>query len=148
MKYQHEEAFHRQALASMLLAQLEGKAFQRTQEGGEIVLRRTFPSGKVLKVYTSTHLVQGQPEVARVGKDAIRFVVEAPVKKGGFRAVFPTQKRVYRTGEVDNIVGRTMMAAKTVFEEAGKLGYCSNCKGFLGISTKGNPYCLDLCWVR
>lgn len=147
MKYNHEEQYVRQALATGILAQLEGKQFQQTLEGGEIVLRRQFPSGKVLKVYTSAHLVNGNPEVAQVGQDAIRFVVEAPTKTG-FRAVFPTQKRVNRVGKVDDIIGRTMMATKTLFEEAGKLGYCSRCQGFLGISKKGNQYCLNLCFAK
>jgi cytochrome c553 len=146
MYYQHQLQPSRRLLAAQLLVALAGRDFQQGQEGGEIVMRRTFPSGKVLKVYTSVHEVGGVLEVAQVGMDAIRFVVEAPVRKGGYRAVFPTQKRVNRIGEQDEIVGRVMQASKNLFEKAGKLGYCSHCHGFLGISKKNNPYCLNLCF--
>lgn len=150
MIYNPESLDHRRQLGSMILSRLSEKGFKQASDshGGETIFdfpvtRGGLPNGFIIRVYTS--VVNG---VARgEGEDAIR--VSLIWKNPASNVVIPVSKsgRVNRTGEMEEIVERTLQRGRDLWLASSKV---SNCRcGAPKITSKaGKLYCAARCWIK
>ena len=149
MTYNPESLDHRRQLGSMILSTLSEKGFREPSDtiAGETVLefpmtRGGLPNGFFIRVYTS--VVNG---VARGdGEDAIRvtLVWKDPVNN----SFTPISKstRVNRTGEMEEIVERTLQRGRDLWTSVPNISRC-NCGAPKAISKAGKLYCAARCWI-
>lgn len=148
--YDPTNAAHRARLAAALVEMLEGAKFTRdpSPEGQEQVwsFRHKNAPRAVVRVYTSVVGAQ----VRALDEDAIR-VCMVYEREGG--AVVPLMKarRVYRTGEVEGVVSRTLERMRSVYREFNdrmKAGHrCRHCGEPTFTSKKKNEVCAALCFT-
>lgn len=131
----------RRALADALVRALDAHGFTRVPGAGEWVYRRPTPTPRIeVRVYTTIDA----GEVRVKASDAIRVIlayVDGEQERGLTR--FP---RVFRTGEIDGIVDRTLARMHGALDRVGALPTCGRCKAPMFL-TKRNAYvCAALCW--
>lgn len=150
MNYNPQSFEDRRALGSMILSKLTEKGFKPSSDAvaGETVLdfalvSRGLPSGFFVRVYTS--VVNG---IARGdGEDAIRVtLVWKDLKTGGITPI-SRNGRVNRTGEMEEIVERTLQRGRDLFLSLPSVPQCK-CGAPKAISKAGNLYCAARCWIK
>jgi hypothetical protein len=144
MAYNPQSLEDRRSLGQSLITTLAGKGFSLSNPNGVGESIYQFPlkrngadSGFNITIYTS--IVNG---VARgEGEDAIRVTLEwngSPISK---------TTRVNRTGEIEEIVERTLQRGRDLFSSLPNISYCK-CGAPKAISKAGNPYCAARCWLK
>ena len=141
---------HRKALGSMILSTLSEKGFKEASDSvaGETVLdfsllRKGLPSGFFIRIYTS--VVNG---VARGdGEDAIRTCLIWQDPKTNLFTPISKSTRVNRTGEMEEIVERTLQRGRDLFSTLPSVQKC-NCGAPKAVSKGGNLYCAARCWIK
>ena len=147
MKYNHEEYGHRWALATEVRMGAMGLGFTPKQIPGttELVLSRRSERLKGVEVLVYTTIV-GEA-VRPVGTDAIRVCAVFSPTEGRSRGILK-ERKVLRTGEIEEIPVRVLARIKEIATELRALPHCLKC-GAPGLkSKKGNTYCADACWTR
>ena len=150
MPYDPASFEDRKALGSLILSTLTQKGFKEASDSvvGETVLdfpvcRGGLPSGFFIRIYTS--IVSG---VARGdGEDAIRAcLVWQDPKTKVFTPISKT-RRVNRTGEMSEIMERTLERGRSLYSEIPSVSRCK-CGAPKATSKAGNLYCAARCWIR
>ena len=148
MTYDPESLDHRRALATRLVGSLERAGFVPDPEAGpERVYRRAIEGrdGCAIKVYTT--IPSDGRAVRGNGRDAIRVVGLYFAADGKARPL-SREKRVFRVGEIDAIVDRTIDRARECYRHVKQKPRCSKCGAvtFVAKST-GRDTCAALCWL-
>jgi hypothetical protein len=99
------------------------------------------PSNFRINVFTSIE----NAVIRKKDSDAIR--VSLIWSRNGLTLPILKEKRVYRKGEIPEIVERTMERCRNVYKELQGFKYC-HCKAPLVLSKKGNIICIERCWLR
>lgn len=94
-----------------------------------------------IRVYTT---IVGK-EVRRSGEDAIRVCLV--YKNGEHTKGLSKQRRVNRTGTINDIVNRTRGRMRDAFKDGAKLEKC-HCGAPKFKSKKNNMVCAELCWTK
>ena len=151
MKYDPDNASHRQELATLLRTTLTGKNFlecpnipdyqERQFEFG--IKKGGNQTGLGIKVYST---IVGN-EVRSVGKDAIRVCLVYHARDGVERGL-ADQTRVNRTGEIPEIVERVLVRGREIYADLGNLPWCRACGAPKFKTSKGTFACANLCWVN
>lgn len=149
MDYNHNEYGHRWALATEVRMAILALGFAPKEIPGtnELVLskRSTRLRGVEMLVYTT---IVGET-VRPVGVDAIRVcAVFTPSDPTHHARGFIKERKVLRTGQIEEIPGRVVARVKDVAAELNGLKHCLKCGSPGLISKKGNLYCADACWTR
>ena len=147
--YNHQEYGHRWALATEVKMAVMGMGFtpKEIPWTRELVLSRS--SGRLkgveLLVYTT---IVGEA-VRPMGVDAIRVcAVFTPSEDGKSGRGICKERKVLRTGKIEEIPGRVTGRIKDIAADLNELPHCTNCGAPGLISKKGNLYCADACWTR
>lgn len=144
MPYNPQSFEDRRSLGQSLTSTLSEKGFilSNPNMAGESIYhfplkRNGIESGFKIVIYTS--IVGG---VARgEGEDAIRVTLEwqeTPISK---------TTRVNRTGEIVEIVERTLQRGRDLIKSLPNVSYCKLCGAPRAISKAGNLYCAARCWL-
>lgn len=144
MKYDPRDRQSREALATAIRAQMKVSGFTKASLPGtkEETYARGVLSDIRVVVYTT---IEGNL-TRKVAKDAIRVVALYKGKDGHERGIAKAEKRVNRTGDIGDIVDRTLSRMRGVFEAAKNPSRCEDCGAPQFTSKKGNEVCADLCW--
>lgn len=147
MDYDPANFNHRTALAMDIRATLTGLGFTRKDLGAgtreEVYFRAsTRIRGVEMRIYTS--IVDG--EVRDVGGDSIKVCAVYGMKDGTTRGLMK-ERRVFRTGQLEEIAGRVKDRIRLVAGDINGVQIC-RCGGPMGKSKAGKVYCMDLCWKR
>lgn len=150
MNYNPQSLEDRKTLGSMILSRLSEKGFKPSLDAmaGETVLdfsllRGGLPSGFFVRVYTS--VVNG---IARGdGEDAIRVTLIWKDPKTGAFTPISKNGRVNRTGEMEEIVERTLQRGRDLFLSLPSVPQCK-CGAPKATSKAGNLYCAARCWIK
>jgi hypothetical protein len=150
MPYNPASLDDRKALGSLILSTLTQKGFGEAFDSvaGETVLdfsvcRGGLPSGFFIRIYTS--VVNG---VARGdGEDAIRACLVWQDPKTNALTPISKTRRVNRTGEMSEIMERTLERGRSLYSEIPSISRCK-CGAPKATSKAGNPYCAARCWIR
>jgi len=146
MDYDPSNFSHRTALAMDIQATLLGLGFTRMEIPGtnEDVYSRTSTRirGVEMRIYTS--IVRG--EVREVGGDSIKVCAVYGMEDGPTRGLMK-EKRVFRTGQLEEIAGRVKDRIRLVALDINGVQTC-RCGGPIGKSKAGKDYCMALCWKR
>jgi hypothetical protein len=145
MAYNPQSLQDRRSLGQSLISTLSEKGFTLSNPDGVGESIYHFPlkrngaeTGFNIVIYTS--IVNG---VARGdGEDAIRVTLEwrdTPISK---------TTRVNRTGEIGEIVERTLQRGRDLFSSLPKVSYCNTCRAPKAVSKAGNLYCAARCWIK
>ena len=131
----------RRALADALVRALDAHGFTRVPCGGEWVYRRPTPTPRIeVRVYTTIDA----GEVRVLASDAIRVIlayVDGEQERGLTR--FP---RVFRTGEIEGIVDRTLARMREALDRVCTLPTCGRCKAPMFLTKRATYACAALCW--
>lgn len=150
MAYNPASLSDRKALGSLILSTLSEKGFKETSDSvpGETVfdfsvLNRGLPSGFFIRIYTS--VVNG---IARGdGEDAIRACLIWQDPKTNVLTPISKTGRVNRTGEMSDIMERTLQRGRSLFSELPSVPRC-NCGAPKALSKAGKLYCAARCWIK
>jgi hypothetical protein len=84
-----------------------------------------------------------------MGVDAIRVcAVFNPSEEGKRGRGILKERKVLRTGKIEEIPGRVVERVKDIAGELNDLKHCNRCGAPGLISKAGNLYCADACWTR
>ena len=147
--YNHAEYGHRWALATEVKMAVMGLGFTpRTITGtNELVLARTSGRLKGVEVLVYTTIV-GEA-VRPMGVDAIRVcAVFTPSEEGKRGRGICKERKVLRTGKIEEIPLRVVDRIKDIAKDVNELKHCNRCGAPGLVSKKGNLYCADACWTR
>lgn len=144
MPYNPQSLEDRRSLGQSLISTLSEKGFilSNPNVAGESIYnfplkRNGTENGFKIVIYTS--IVNG---VARgEGEDAIRVTLEwqdTPISK---------TTRVNRTGEIVEIVERTLQRGRDLIKSLPNVSYCKFCGAPRATSKAGNLYCAARCWL-
>jgi hypothetical protein len=148
MLYDPTIAEHRRILAVNLLAMLTTAGFTKINSVGEEVWVFAYRKNPkvILKCYTS---IEGG-YIRPLAEDAIKFVMLFQ-RDDGSVVVLDKERRVNRTGEIDDIVERALLRLRGMysgFTDSLKAGHvCKRCNAPLFLSKKGVPTCAAVCWA-
>ena len=169
MKYDPESASHRQELADKMKEKLGAAGFKlstdRTRDPGrqygggfkgkeEVwVFQHRKDPGLEVQVFTS---ITSGGEVRSKGADAIRvcLIVKNKAKLADPKSPDAKQYdlgsecRVYRTGDIDNIVERTVERARDAYKKANEVERCRDCQAPMATSKAGKRFCSEVCWLQ
>ena len=156
-------SFSRQMLALSIINKLEDSKFinatpekekkayrQRpmTWQQERIYERAVDPQG-LLKVKVYTTVVGGTEtfplSVRHRGKDAIRVCGTYRTRLGKERGIVK-EKRVNRTGNIEDIVERMLERMREVWKALKTGDSCSKCGAPMFVSKAGNKVCSEICW--
>lgn len=166
--YDPENPAHRAELAQKLTQKLGDAGFKlsedRTRDPGRYygsfkgkedvyVFQHRKDPGLEVQVFTS---VTSGGSVRAKGADAIRvcLVYKNKIKQKNPEAEEARQYdlgsacRVYRTGDIDNIVERTVERAREMYKAANEVERCPRCRAPMAISKKGNKFCTEVCFLN
>ena len=168
VKYDPENPAHREELANKMKAKLGAAGFKlstdRTldpgrQYGGgwkgkeEVwVFQHRKDPGLEVQVFTS--ITQGG-SVRSKGADAIRvcLIYKNKAKQTGTENPEARQYdlgsecRVHRTGDIDDIVERTVERARDAYKRANEVERCGKCSAPMAMSKAGKAFCSEVCWL-
>ena len=154
MVYNPNESFSRTDLAVQLKCRLLECGFERDQsfERGpqqirEHVYVRQVKPDIYVAIYTSCSGHKGIISARNKGKDAIRVTTVNKTKAGTQRGL-GKQRRVFRTGKIEDIVERTVERAREAWKTGASPCECHVCGAPKFRSKKGNFVCAELCWKR
>jgi hypothetical protein len=169
MKYDPENPAHRQELADKMKAKLGAAGFKlstdRTRDPGreygggfkgkeEVwVFQHRKDPGLEVQVFTS--ITQGGA-VRSKGADAIRVCLVVKNKAKLADPNSPDAKqfdlgsecRVHRTGDIDDIVERTVERARDAYKRANEVERCRDCQAPMATSKAGKRFCSEVCWTK
>lgn len=148
MKYNPEQEQDRKKLANLLIQKLQSCGFshynKNCHSNEEVIFSRVVDNtDRTILVYTSVEY--GSKMVRKVDSDAIRVAGIDSNKKGVIK-----NRRVYRTGEMEEIVERMYNLMRESYGVALK-SYsikCNRCGANTFLSKSGNYVCSDLCWTN
>jgi len=147
--YNHSEYGHRWALATEVKMAVMGMGFTPREIPGtlELVLSRT--SGRLRGVEVLVYTTIVGEAVRPMGVDAIRVcAVFTPSEEGKRGRGILKERKVLRTGKIEEIPGRVTARIKDIVTELNDLPHCLKCGAPGLISKAGNLYCADACWTR
>ena len=152
----------RQMLALSIVNRLEEAGFTQTgnpkpkyhkqrrmtwQE--ERVYERMVGKTGMLKVKVYTTVTGGTDEKALTvrpsGKDAIRVCGTYHMRNGKERGIV-SEQRVYRTGNIEDIVERMVERMRQTWKALQTGEFCSSCGAPKFVSKAGNKVCAEICW--
>lgn len=150
--YHAGDRYSRRQLATALTARLAACGFVLREEPGtsELVYARPVEgtNGQVqVLVYTSVVNIGGTLEVRELGTDAIRACAIYRAADGRVRGIARAEARVFRTGQVEAIVGRTYARMREVYGRAKNPERCT-CGAPKFMSRNRNLVCAELCFTR
>ena len=146
MAYDPAKAEDRLALGTKLVDTLKGKGFVEIAGAAHAERVFTFPvrgrAGMEVRVYTSVVGASVRPYAA----DAIRASL-VYLHEGATRGL-ASDARVFRVGEIDAIVERTLERARNVYGQAAGIPRCRDCAAPTFTTKAGKRACAALCWTR
>jgi uncharacterized protein YjeT (DUF2065 family) len=170
MKYDPENPAHREELANKMKEKLGAAGFKlstdRTRDPGrqyggggwkgkeEVwVFQHRKDPGLEVQVFTS---ITSGGSVRSKGADAIRVCLVVKNKAKLADPNSPDAKqydlgsecRVHRTGDIDDIVDRTVERARDAYRRANEVERCSRCSAPLATSKAGKKFCSEVCWLK
>lgn len=140
--YNPENAEDRKELAFKLINTLQQKNFIEEPSFGERVFSFSVSPQKKVLIYTS--VVHG--EVRNLAKDAIH-ITGVYIAKDGKQRGLVKNTRVYRTGQISDIVKRTLERARKTFLQLKTVENCKRCGSPMFLSKKDNLCCAELCFL-
>lgn len=145
MKYLPESRDSRGNLASAVQAKLAECGFTKETVPGcrEEVYSLVINRGIRVMVYTTIE----NGIVRSCGSDAIRVTAVYRGTDGRDRGIAKAEKRVNRTGEIEDIVSRMYLRMREVWVLGNKAERCS-CGAPKFVSKAGNLVCAELCWTK
>ena len=150
MAYNPSSLDDRKALGSLILSTLSQKGFSPASDSvaGETVLDFTvtnggLPSGFFIRIYTSVVNGIARPD----GEDAIRACLVWQDPKTNLFTPISKTGRVNRTGEMSDIMERTLQRGRSLFSELPSVPRCK-CGAPKAVSKAGNLYCAARCWIK
>jgi len=167
-KYNADDATSRTELATKLKERLGEAGFKlsedRTRDPGRtysgfkgreevFVFQHRKDPGLEVQVFTS--IVSGG-EVRSKGADAIRVCLVYKNKAKQEKADHAEAKqydlgsecRVNRTGNIDDIVDRTVERARDAYKRANDVDRCRDCSAPMALSKQGKHFCSEVCWTK
>jgi len=144
MKYNPDYIQHRRLLAEKLTSMLEYCGFQIVEGYKEKVYSRPVHTNTDISVLVFSSIFGN--EVALDAQDAIRVSV---VYNAVGNKVKPLgkMKRVYRRGDIDDIVSRTRLRMRGAYKIGLNPEKC-HCGAPKFTSKKGNLVCAEACWTK
>ena len=155
--YDSSEPILRQMLALSIINKLEECGFTQTQCPTQLVnphlaekiyFRQIDKDGRLkVKVYTTVKGGSGNHplEVRGDGKDSIRVCATYLTKDNKEKGLIK-ERRIHRTGDIDEIVDRMYHRMRDVWKAAKTGKRCTSCKSPMFISKSGNHVCAEICW--
>jgi hypothetical protein len=167
--YDADNPQHRAELAASLTKRLGEAGFALSQDrnrdpgrtyGGGFkgreavyVFKHRKDPGLEVQVFTS---VVGSGEVRSKGADAIRVCLvyknkakqQNPEAEEAKQYDLGSECRVYRTGDIDAIVERTVQRAREAYMKANLVERCKDCNAPLAKSKAGKMFCSEVCWTK
>lgn len=168
--YDPENPAHRKDLGDKLTEKLGAIGFtlstDRTRDPGRrygqggykgkeqvYVFKHRRDPGLEVQVFTS---VVAGGEARAKGADAIRVCL---VYKNKAKQQDPESEesrqydigqgcRVYRTGDIDDIIERTVERAREMYTLANKVERCAACQAPMVLSKAGKKFCSEVCWTK
>jgi len=143
MKYNPRNDQHRKLLADKIKEKLKTCGFeQEAADCGELIFSRQV-NGTDRKVIVFSSIGKKSNRVRLVGSDAIRVSAIDEDERGVIK-----NKRVNRTGEVDDIIERMYQRMRTSYKEAldSHSIKCKSCGANTFLSKAGKRVCVDICW--
>jgi hypothetical protein len=136
---------HRSLLAHNILEMLEVAGFteEDTPAAKERVFSRQVDGTDRIRIMVYTSVVGGH--VRQAGKDAIRVVAVYTTQDGKDRGILK-ETRVFRTGEIGNIVERIRGRMRDAWKRSKSSDRCG-CGSPKFTSKKGSQVCAEICWV-
>ena len=151
--YNPGDTHDRLDLAVNLAGRLTDAGFERDKrlERGpanlcEHVYTRMVRDNIVVAVYTSVSGHKGFMTARAKGNDAIRVTTVYMAKDGKQRGL-SKQRRVFRTGKIDDIIERTVERARDAWKVGANPCSCRSCGAPKFRSKKGNLVCAEFCWT-
>ena len=99
-------------------------------------------------VYTSIETNNGHSSCRAVGEDAIRVCAIYLLRDGSVRMGVVKEKRVNRTGTIEDIVSRINGRITEVRNNISSVETCYRCGAPTFISKKGNRVCAEICFAN
>lgn len=147
--YNHTEYGHRWALATEVKMAVMGMGFTPREIPGTLELVLSKPSARLKGVEILVYTTIVGEAVRPMGVDAIRVcAVFTPSEDGKNGRGICKERKVLRTGKIEEIPGRVTDRIKDIAADLNELPHCNNCGAPGLISKKGNLYCADACWTR
>ena len=147
--YNHAEYGHRWALATEVKMAVMGMGFTPREIPGTLELVLSRPSARLKGVEILVYTTIVGEAVRPMGVDAIRVcAVFTPSEDGKNGRGICKERKVLRTGKIEEIPGRVTDRIKDIAADLNELPHCNNCGAPGLISKKGNMYCADACWTR
>jgi hypothetical protein len=146
-EYNHNEYGHRWALATEVKMTVMGLGFSPKAIPGTAELVLSKPSARLRGVEVLVYTTIVGEAVRPMGVDAIRVCAVLNPTEGRSRGILKDRK-VLRTGKIEEIPGRVVDRIKDIAGELNELKHCNRCGAPGLISKKGNLYCADACWTR
>jgi hypothetical protein len=145
MKYNPRNQDHRKLLADNIKDKLKECGFEQEQvDCGELIFSRKVDSTD-RKVLVFSSIGKKSNMVRLVGSDAIRISAIDGEERGVVK-----NKRVNRTGEVDEIIDRMYQRMRSTYKEAldSHSIKCKSCGANTFLSKAGRRVCVDICWRK
>ena len=167
--YDPENAAHRKELGDKMTEKLGAIGFtlsgDRTLDPGRYygggfkgkeqvyVFKHRKDPGLEVQVFTS---VLESGSVRGKGADAIRVCLiyknkakqQNPESEEARQYDLGSGCRVYRTGDIDDIVGRTVERAREMYKLANAVERCNACQAPMATSKQGKKFCSEVCWTK
>ncbi len=141
MEYDPEIREHRRLLAEKIIKKLNDSGFEEEDSVGERTFARYIGDGMFVRVYTSIV----DQEVRSVGKDAVRVCGLHTSSKGSTKKL-AKEKRVNRTGKIDDIVDRMYQRMRDAWKVSRDRPRCKRCGAPTFVSKKKKDVCTEICW--
>lgn len=145
MKYNPRNQDHRKLLADSIKDKLTTCGFTQEQvDCGELIFSREV-DGTDRKVLVFSSIGVKSNMVRLVGADAIRVSAIDGEERGVIK-----NKRINRTGEIDDIVERMYQRMRSSYKEAldSHSIKCKSCGANTFLSKAGKRVCVDICWNK
>lgn len=143
MQYEPKNRSHRETLAQEILELMKYAKFEEeTSKGERVFSRHIHPQLRVM-VYTS---IVGK-EVREKDADALRVCGVYTNKKGEERGIVKSS-RVYRTGQLEDILERLLKRMREVWRKSKNAEKCPKCGAPQFTSKKGNLVCCEICFAK
>jgi hypothetical protein len=147
--YNHTEYGHRWALATEVKMNIMRMGFSPKEIPGTTELVLSKPSARLKGVEILVYTTIVGEAVRPMGVDAIRVcAVFNPSEAGKRSRGILKERKVLRTGKIEEIPGRVIARVKDIAGELNDLKHCNRCGSPGLVSKAGNLYCVDACWTR
>lgn len=170
VKYDPENPAHRKELADKMKEKLSAAGFKlstdRTRDPGrrygqsgwkgkeEVwVFNHRKDPGLEVQVFTS---ITDGGSVRSKGADAIRVCLvyknkakqQNPESEEARQYGLGSECRVHRTGDIDDIIERTVERARDAYKRANEVERCRHCGAPMATSKAGKKFCSEVCWTK